>query len=46
MNRKGREFADDDFEHYSQIVVILKRTIKLMNEIDQVIEEQGRFPIQ
>jgi predicted helicase len=45
-DRKGREFTDDDFEHYSQIVVILKRTKELMNDIDQVIEKHGGFPIQ
>ncbi|WP_072619346.1 type ISP restriction/modification enzyme [Spirulina major] len=45
-DRKKREFTDDDFEHYSQIVVILKRTKELMNDIDQVIEKHGGFPIQ
>ncbi|MFM7440788.1 MAG: type ISP restriction/modification enzyme, partial [Snowella sp.] len=28
-DRKDREFTDDDFEHYSQIVAILQRTIEL-----------------
>jgi predicted helicase len=45
-DRKGREFTDDDFEHYSQIVVILKRTQELMTRIDQAIEKQGGYPIQ
>ncbi|MFN9175047.1 MAG: type ISP restriction/modification enzyme [Synechocystis sp.] len=45
-DRKGREFTDDDFEHYSQIVSILKRTIKLMKSIDKIIENYGNFPIQ
>ncbi|MGB2923777.1 MAG: type ISP restriction/modification enzyme [Limnothrix sp.] len=45
-DRKNREFTDDDFEHYSQIVVILKCTMKLMKTIDQVIEKSGGFPIQ
>jgi predicted helicase len=45
-DRKDREFTDDDFEHYSQIVSILKRTIKLMKSIDKIIENYGNFPIQ
>jgi len=45
-DRKDREFTDDDFEHYSQIVAILQRTIELMKNIDQIIENYGGFPIQ
>jgi predicted helicase len=45
-DRKDREFNDDDFEHYSQIVAILQRTIELMKNIDQTIENHGGFPIQ
>ena len=45
-DRKGREFTDDDFEHYSQIVAILQRTIELMKNIDQTIENYGGFPLQ
>jgi predicted helicase len=42
-DRKGREFTDDDFEHYSQMIVILKRTIEIMANIDQIIENYGVF---
>ena len=45
-DRKSREFTDDDFEHYAQIVAILQRTIELMTEIDRVIQNHGSFPIQ
>ena len=45
-DRKDREFTDDDFEHYSQIVAILQRTIELMKNIDQTIENYGGFPLQ
>ena len=45
-DRKSREFTDDDFEHYAQIVAILQRTIELMTEIDRVIQNHGNFPIQ
>jgi len=34
--QKDREFTDDDFEHYSQIVTILQRTIELMKNIDKI----------
>lgn len=44
-DRKDREFTDDDFEHYSQIIAILKRTIELMANIDLIIENYGGFPI-
>jgi len=43
---KDRELTDDDFEHYSQIVAILQRTIELMKNIDQTIQNYGGFPIQ
>jgi|694.fasta_scaffold03616_8 hypothetical protein len=42
-DRKDREFTDDDFEHYSQIVAIIKRTIALTTTIDQVLENYGGF---
>jgi hypothetical protein len=42
-DRKDREFTDDDFEHYSQIVAIIKRTIALATTIDQVLENYGGF---
>ena len=45
-DRKNRELTDDDFEHYSQIVAILQRTIELMKNIDQTIENYGGFPLQ
>ncbi|MFN5516343.1 MAG: type ISP restriction/modification enzyme [Cyanobacteriota bacterium] len=45
-DRKGREFTDDDFDHYSQVVAILKRTQEIMSNVDQVIEDFGGFPIR
>ena len=45
-DRKDRKFTYDDFDHYSQIVAILQRTIELMKNIDQTIENYGGFPIQ
>jgi predicted helicase len=43
-DRRGRTLSDEDIEHYQKIVVALKETIRLMGEIDKVIEEHGGFP--
>jgi predicted helicase len=42
----GRILTPDDIEHYQRIVVALHETIRLMGEIDEVIEEHGGWPIQ
>jgi len=36
-DRKGRKLGHDDIEHYQRIVVALKETMKIMEEIDEVI---------
>ena len=36
-DRKGRTLSYDDVAHYGKIVVALKETIRLMEEIDGVI---------
>jgi predicted helicase len=43
-DRRGRTLTDEDIEHYQKIVVAIKETIRLMGEIDNVIEEHGGFP--
>jgi predicted helicase len=43
-DRKGRTLAKDDIAHYHKIVVALSETIRLMAEIDQVIEQHGGWP--
>ena len=43
-DRKGRTLTKDDIEHYHRIVVALSETIRLMAEIDQVIEKHGGWP--
>lgn len=45
-DRKGRTLSDDDILHYAKIVTALHETIRLMAEIDEVIEEHGGWPIQ
>ena len=43
-DRKGRTLTDDDIVHYQKIVVALSETIRLMAEIDRVIDEHGGWP--
>lgn len=43
-DRKGRTLSKDDIAHYHKIVVALIETIRLMAEIDRVIEKHGGWP--
>ena len=43
-DRKGRKLTKGDIEHYQKIVVVLSETIRLMAEIDKVIDEHGGWP--
>ncbi|MDG4594667.1 MAG: hypothetical protein P9F75_03070 [Candidatus Contendobacter sp.] len=43
-DRKGRTLTADDISHYHRIVVALSETIRLMAEIDEVIERFGGWP--
>lgn len=40
----GRVLSDQDIEHYQKIVAALSETIRLMKEIDEVIEVHGGWP--
>lgn len=42
----GRTLTEDDIEHYQRIVVALNETMRLMEEIDEVIEKHGGWPIE
>jgi predicted helicase len=44
-DRRGRTLSDEDITHYQRIVVALNETIRLMGEIDAVIEEHGGWPL-
>jgi predicted helicase len=44
-DRKGRKLTYDDLTHYQRIVSALNETIRLMSEIDTLIEEHGGWPI-
>jgi hypothetical protein len=43
-DRNGRTLASDDIAHYQRIVVALSETIRLMTEIDRVIQTHGGWP--
>jgi hypothetical protein len=43
-DRKGRTLSDDDVDHYPKIVFAVAQTIRLMDEIDEVVEEHGGWP--
>ena len=42
--RRGRTLSKVDIVHYQKIVVALAETIRLMKEIDEVIEQHGGWP--
>lgn len=43
-DRKDRTLSADDIAHYHKIVVALAETIRLMAEIDRVIDQAGGWP--
>lgn len=43
-DRKGRILAEDDISHYQKIIVALSETIRLMGDIDNVIDVYGGWP--
>jgi len=43
-DRKGRTLSEEDISHYHKIIVALTETIRLMQEIDQIVEEHGGWP--
>lgn len=45
-DRKGRNLTWDDLQHYQKVVVALTETIRLMGEIDAVIDTHGGWPLR
>ncbi len=43
-DRRGRVLSDEDILHYQRVVVALNETIRLMADIDKVIEAHGGWP--
>jgi predicted helicase len=45
-DRKGRHLTYDDLTHYQYVAAALAETISLMQEIDEVIEAHGGWPLK
>ena len=45
-DRKGRQLSEEEIEHYQKVVVALNETIRIMEEIDGVIEVHGGWPVR
>lgn len=45
-DRKGRTLSAEDIAHYQKIVVALSETIRIMGEIDEVIDAHGGWPLK
>jgi hypothetical protein len=45
-DRKGRELNFDDISHYQNIISIISETMKMMEDVDRIIEKYGGFPLQ
>jgi hypothetical protein len=45
-DRRGRKLDYEDMCHYRKMVVALGETIKLMDEVDNVIEANGGWPMK
>ncbi|WLB48301.1 hypothetical protein QIH93_10075 [Bradyrhizobium ottawaense] len=43
-DRRGHTLSKEDIIHYQKIVVALSETVRLMKEIDEVINTHGGFP--
>ncbi len=44
--RRERNLSYDDVRHYQKIVVALRETIRLMKQIDEIINTHGGWPIK
>jgi predicted helicase len=40
----GRTLSHEDLDHYQKIVIALSETIRLMQEIDEIIDKHGGWP--
>ena len=42
--RPGRILTDEDIAHYQKIIVAISETIRIMGDIDEVIDQHGGWP--
>lgn len=45
-DRKGRSLTKEDIEHYQKFVTAINETIRIMAEIDKIIDEHGGWPLK
>ena len=45
-DKPGRTLTPEDIQHYQRMVAAIQETIRIMGEIDEVIEAHGGWPIQ
>ena len=45
-DRKGRTLSYDDLDHYQRVIAALAATMRLMDAIDEAIDEHGGWPIE
>jgi len=45
-DRRQKELSYEDIRHYEKIVVAMGETIRLMKQIDEVIDAPGGWPIR
>jgi hypothetical protein len=45
-DRRGRQLSQEDITHYQKITIALRETIRLMGEVDEVIDYAGGWPIK
>lgn len=45
-DRRGRELSAEDIVHYGKVVTALGETIRLMGEVDGVIDVHGGWPVK
>ena len=43
-DRRYRALSKDDIDHYQKIVFAISETIRIMKEIDEVIDRHGGWP--
>jgi predicted helicase len=43
-DRRGRALSKDDIEHYQRVIEAISETIRLMTEVDTVVDHHGGWP--
>lgn len=43
-DRKGRRLSQADILHYQRVVVAIGETLRLMKDVDKVVEQHGGWP--